>query len=86
MPMRFQTHAGEPVRQHFLDFLYQPVGNGQVTGVLVQGIDATGRVTAAARLESCVHGSEEFEPLSLALPARLQVLTWPAEIGVLVLD
>ena len=70
MPLMLQVRPGEPMRQHFLDFVYQPVRDerGKVTSVLVQGIDATERVAAAAaRAES----ERRFHLIAESVPVML---------------
>ena len=53
VPTILQARPHEPPQQRFLDFVYQPLRDqsGQVTGVLVQGIDVTERVAAAAAIK-----------------------------------
>lgn len=44
----FQAAPGEPVTEHYLDFVYQPItgSDGAVRGILVQGADVTSRAVA----------------------------------------
>ena len=51
MPVQLGTGQGSPLRTHYLDFVYQPLrdGEGQVAGVFVQGHDVTDVVEAGNR-------------------------------------
>jgi signal transduction histidine kinase len=44
----YQTSPGAPPKERFVDFVYQPMTepDGTVTGILVQGVDATPRAVA----------------------------------------
>ncbi len=69
-----QRHAGGPAEERFLDFVYQPIrdGNGQVTGIFVQGHD----VTDLRRAEDAARESEErFRTLAQSLPNQV----WTAQ-------
>lgn len=48
MPIAFQGDSSEPVAQHFLDFVYQPITDerGDVSGIFVEGSDVTDHVLA----------------------------------------
>jgi PAS domain S-box-containing protein len=43
-----QARSGGPVDERFLDFVYQPIrdGDGVVTGIFVEGVDVTDRATS----------------------------------------
>ncbi len=43
LPINFQYEPGEPLEQRFVDFVYQPVfdGEGKVSGIFVHGVDVT---------------------------------------------
>jgi len=47
-PLRLQDSAGGPVRELYLDFVYQPLRgpDGAVTGIFVEGFDVTSRTLA----------------------------------------
>jgi PAS domain S-box-containing protein len=47
-PLRLQDSAGGPVRELYLDFVYQPLRgpDGSVTGIFVEGFDVTSRTLA----------------------------------------
>jgi PAS domain S-box-containing protein len=51
LPVRFKTDSGTPVEQRYLDFVYQPItdGDGTVSGIFVEGIDVTDHVQAEER-------------------------------------
>jgi PAS domain-containing protein len=72
---------GEPQRETFLDFIYQPVRdpNGEVIGILVQGMDVTARMRAEAASEEARRAAEAFaaemEAQSRAVQAALQTAT-----------
>jgi PAS domain S-box-containing protein len=53
-----QTEAGGPIAERFVDFVYQPIfdGDGSVSGILVEGNDVTERNKALQELSS----SENF--------------------------
>ncbi|HTN62368.1 MAG TPA: response regulator [Devosia sp.] len=69
-PIRLQRRQDDSAEQRFIDFVYQPIRNhlDQVTGVLVQGMDVTDRVLAAAAL----HESEaRFRLVAESAPVML---------------
>ena len=47
-----QPTPGGPLRERFLDFVYQPIrdASGVITGIFVEGADVTERTLAAAAL------------------------------------
>ncbi len=49
-----QAVPGGPVTEKFVDFVYQPIkdGDGRVTGIFVQGADVTTRTRADAALQA----------------------------------
>jgi PAS domain S-box-containing protein len=49
-----ETEPGKPEDPRYLDFVYQPIsdGNGEVTGIFVQGVDVTERHTAEQALKA----------------------------------
>ncbi len=51
-----QAQPGGEVRQHYLDFVFQPVidAGGQVSGILVHGLDVTARTRTEQRHESLI--------------------------------
>lgn len=52
LPLNLQRCPGGPVTQAYLDFVYQPiVVDGAVTGIFVQGFDATERTLARQALQ-----------------------------------
>ena len=52
LQLTLQRHAGGPVSEAFLDFVYQPIIiGGAVTGIFVQGFDATERTMARQALQ-----------------------------------
>lgn len=54
-PVRLQDSIGGPVREVYLDFVYQPLRgpDGAITGIFVEGFDVTSRTLAErARLDS----------------------------------
>ena len=60
-----QSAPGEAVDERYVDFVFQPVrsATGDITGILVQGIDVTERVLAQARREALVRLSEAVRNL-----------------------
>ncbi|MGC1355252.1 MAG: HWE histidine kinase domain-containing protein [Xanthobacteraceae bacterium] len=48
LPIAFQGDSSEPLAQHFLDFVYQPITDerGDVSGIFVEGSDVTDHVLA----------------------------------------
>jgi PAS domain S-box-containing protein len=70
MPASLESREDGAVEQRHVDFVYQPVRNhfGEVTGILVQGIDVTDRVLAA----NAVRESEErFRLVAESAPVML---------------
>lgn len=69
-PFAMQPAPDAPVSQFYLDFVYQPIKNGlgEVTGIFVEGTDATERTVA----ENALRASE----------ARLQALNADLELQV----
>ncbi|EJE54528.1 fused histidine kinase with GAF domain/response regulator receiver [Acidovorax sp. CF316] len=69
-----QQHAGEPVSERYLDFVYQPIRDtsGAVTGIFVDGLDVTERVAAEAKRDalteftSQLRGLDNVDDISLA--------------------
>ena len=52
LQMELQRFPGAPVSQAYLDFVYQPIiSDGIVTGIFVQGFDATERTVARQALQ-----------------------------------
>jgi signal transduction histidine kinase len=51
--IEFLQHDGEPAREHFLDFVYQPIkaDDGSVFGIFVQGNDVTEQKIARDELQ-----------------------------------
>ncbi|MGF1620078.1 MAG: sensor histidine kinase [Rhodomicrobiaceae bacterium] len=51
LPIRFRTEPDGPVEQRYLDFVYQPIadGDGPVSGIFVEGVDVTDHVQAEER-------------------------------------
>lgn len=69
-----QQHAGEPVSERYLDFVYQPIRDtsGAVTGIFVEGLDVTERVAAEAKRDALIEftsqlrGLDNVDDISLA--------------------
>lgn len=59
VPIRLQREPGYPADERFVDFIYQPItdGDAKVTGIFVEGYDVTDRV----RGEAALRESEEFK-------------------------
>ncbi len=51
LPIQFRTQPDGPVEQRYLDFVYQPItdGDGPVSGIFVEGVDVTEHVQAEER-------------------------------------
>ncbi len=58
--------AGEPVRERYLDFVYQPIrsSTGDVAGIFVEGIDVTDKTVAEGRREALVQLADLFRRLN----------------------
>ena len=71
MRVMFRRHAGRPLEEVYLDFVYQPVRapDGSVAGILAHGVD----VTESRR-------NEQRHRFLLALDDAVRPLTAPAEI------
>jgi signal transduction histidine kinase len=67
-----RSTPGQPVEVRYVDFILQPIRDqaGEVTGIFMEGVDATGRVAAEQRRDALVRLSE-----------RLRELEDPAAIG-----
>ena len=54
VPIMLQPHAGAPLEQRFLDFVYMPLhdAHGKVWGTLCHGVDQTGRKRSEDRLRA----------------------------------
>jgi len=54
MPVRLHRHPGGLPEERFVDFLYQPItdGDGAITGIFIQGSDVTARVRAESELRA----------------------------------
>ena len=64
MPVRLRAPSEKTAREHLLDFIYEPIVDeaGTVTGIFVEGYDATERARAVAALkesEARLRDSEE---------------------------
>ena len=70
-----QNAAGDPTKERYIDFVYQPIkhGAGAVTGILVQGTDVTSRVLTEAALR-------ESEARFLEVADAAPVLIWISDI------
>ncbi|MES2819993.1 MAG: PAS domain-containing protein [Pseudomonadota bacterium] len=69
-PIRLQTNPASPPRDHFLDFIYEPVttGAGQVTGIFIEGYD----VTETHLAQEAQRASElKFRTLAEAMPNQV---------------
>ena len=57
-----QARPEEPVVEHYLDFVYQPITgeSGSVTGILVQGVDSTDRTLADQAMREADRRKDEF--------------------------
>ncbi|WP_092744463.1 ATP-binding protein [Paracidovorax valerianellae] len=60
-----QMEPGGPVREHYVDFVFQPIrdGGGAVTGIFVEGVDITDRMAAEARREALARFSDQLRSL-----------------------
>ncbi|MDA8443452.1 ATP-binding protein [Paracidovorax valerianellae] len=60
-----QVEPGGPVREHYVDFVFQPIrdGVGAVTGIFVEGVDITDRMAAEARREALARFSDQLRSL-----------------------
>lgn len=67
MPALLQYSPNSVPEQRYVDFVYQPIkdSSGQVTGIFVQGMDVTERVTAAQALQA---SEELFRSFAEAMP------------------
>jgi PAS domain S-box-containing protein len=76
MHMRLQRHADAPPEDVVLDFVYQPIfdGDGAVTGIFVQGHDITAQKQLEARLEEML---ERQRFLAESIPQQV----WTASIS-----
>jgi PAS domain S-box-containing protein len=71
-----QRREGGPLEERFVDFVYQPVndGNGTITGIFVDGVDVTERVAA----QDAIAASEnQFRTFAQSIPN--QVWTSPPD-------
>ena len=62
------------VREHFLDFIYQPIKNeaGEVTGIFIEGVDVTARTTAEAALRTLNDTLEQRVAAEIAARAKME--------------
>ncbi|RYY27565.1 MAG: PAS domain S-box protein [Sphingomonadales bacterium] len=59
--------AGGPVTKRYIDFVYQPMvdGDGKVTGIFVDGVDVTARVQAQEAIDA---SRSQFRTFAQAMP------------------
>ena len=57
MPLRLQRAPGSPAERVFVNFVYQPIfnGEGSVTGIFVEGSDVSDRARAQAHQQLLIH-------------------------------
>jgi len=69
-PVAVGGRDGLPLRQYFLDFVYQPIRDpaGRVTGIFCEGYDVSDRLIAEAAVED---GRHELEVMADALPVLI---------------
>ena len=60
-----QLHPGAPVRERYVDFVFQPIrdASGQVSGIFVDGLDVTERVTADAQRDALIEFTSQLRAL-----------------------
>jgi PAS domain S-box-containing protein len=60
-----QSTPGGPVRDRYVDFVFQPIRDGgdAVSGVFVEGVDVTERTLSARRSEALIALSDALRPL-----------------------
>jgi signal transduction histidine kinase/PAS domain-containing protein len=60
-----RQHAGEPISERYLDFVYQPIRDtaGAVTGIFVEGLDVTERVAAETKRDALIAYTNELRVL-----------------------
>jgi len=73
MPLRLHSAPGGPLKQLFVDFIFQAItdGSGRTTGIFVQGHDVTDRVESASALK-------ESETRLRTLTEGIPQLVWRA--------
>jgi len=61
-----RQHAGAPLSERYLDFVYQPIRDavGAVTGIFVEGLDVTERVVAQARRDALIEFTNQLRVLN----------------------
>jgi PAS domain S-box-containing protein len=66
VPVTLQGSDGQPLREHFVNFVYQPLleAGGTVSGILVHGVDVTEQVLSRQEVE---RKAEELSRLARAL-------------------
>lgn len=74
MPAKIQASSDAPPEQHFVDFIFYPLsdGNGAPTGIFVQGHDVTGQKIAEAALTAT---REKFRTMAQTMPVHV----WTAD-------
>ena len=63
-----RQHAGEPISERYLDFVYQPIRDaaGTVTGIFVEGLDVTERVLAEIKRDALIGFTNQLRVLDSA--------------------
>jgi signal transduction histidine kinase/PAS domain-containing protein/ActR/RegA family two-component response regulator len=63
-----QVHPGAPPEERYVDFVYQPIRDaaGRVSGIFVEGIDATERVVAEHRRTAVADLTDRFREMERA--------------------